>query len=142
MFSRKFKKLLNTPSLFIRDSLINKAHFIYDAYSKLTNKNANKNTVDLNVTVVSACYNVAKYLDQYFKSMVHQTIGFKQHIYLIMVDDGSLDETPSIIKKWAQKYPHNIFYIRQENQGQGVARNNGLNYVTTPWVTLSDPDDF
>lgn len=142
MFSRKFKKLLNTPSLFIRDSLINKAPFIYDAYSKLTNKNANKNTVDLNVTVVSACYNVAKYLDKYFKSMVHQTIGFKQHIYLIMVDDGSLDETPSIIKKWAQKYPHNIFYIRQENQGQSVARNNGLNYVTTPWVTFTDPDDF
>lgn len=93
-------------------------------------------------TIVSACYNVSDYLDDFFRSIIKQTIGFEDNIYLIMVDDGSTDNTATIIKKWVDKYPDNIQYIYKENSGQADARNLGLNFVKTPWVAFTDPDDF
>ena len=97
---------------------------------------------DYNYTVISAVYNVEKYLDDYFKSIIGQTLIFEKHIHLIMVDDGSTDNSAEIIKKWQKQYPNNIFYIKKENAGQSTARNLGLEYLTTEWVTFIDPDDF
>lgn len=93
-------------------------------------------------TIVSACYNVEKYLDDYFSSIVGQSLNFKKQIQIICVDDGSSDNTATIIKKWQKKYPNNISYIYQENKGQSSARNLGLESVKTEWVTFIDPDDF
>lgn len=92
--------------------------------------------------VISATYNVGAYLDDYFKSMVRQSLDFKTHIYLILIDDGSTDNSAEIIKKWQGKYPDNIQYIRKKNGGQASARNLGLEYLETSWVTFIDPDDF
>lgn len=93
-------------------------------------------------TIVSACYNVEKYLDEYFESIVAQSLDFKKHIQIICVDDGSKDNTAQIIQKWQKKYPNNIHYFYKENGGQASARNLGLEYVETEWVTFIDPDDF
>lgn len=93
-------------------------------------------------TVVSAVYGVEKYLDDYFNSIINQNLNFKKNIQLILVDDGSLDNSKDIIKKWQNLYPNNITYIYKENGGQASARNLGLQYVKTPWVTFIDPDDF
>ena len=93
-------------------------------------------------TVVSAVYNVDKYLEEYFKHLINQTLKFKEHIYLIMVDDGSTDNSSDIIKKWQKKYPDNIIYIHKANGGQASARNLGMESVKTEWVTFIDPDDF
>lgn len=93
-------------------------------------------------TVVAACYNVETYLDKFFTSLTQQTLSFKKHIFCIMVDDGSTDGTAAIIKKWQAKYPDNITYLYKENGGQGSARNLGIQHVSTPWVTFTDPDDF
>ena len=117
-------------------------NFIEDTKLYLKNKVSRKIDAFAKYTVVSACYNVSLYLDDFFRSMVKQTIGFRDNIYLIMVDDGSTDDTPEIIKKWADKYPNNITYIYKENGGQATARNLGLKFVKTPWVTFTDPDDF
>lgn len=93
-------------------------------------------------TVVSAVYNVGRYLEDYFESLVKQRLDFSSHIHLIMVDDGSSDESGKIIKKWQARYPKNITYIKKENGGQASARNLGLKLVKTEWVTFIDPDDF
>ena len=93
-------------------------------------------------TIVSAVYNVDKYLEEYFDSIANQTLTFEEHIYLVMVDDGSTDGSAAIIKKWQKLYPKNIFYIYKENGGQSSARNLGMEYVKTEWVTFIDPDDF
>lgn len=93
-------------------------------------------------TVVSAVYNVEKYLDEYFESLINQSLDFKKYIHLILVDDGSTDNSADIIKKWQKKYPNNIHYYYKENGGQASARNLGLQYVQTGWVTFIDPDDF
>ncbi len=93
-------------------------------------------------TVVSAVYNVEKYLEEYFRSMIIQSLDFENHINLIMVDDGSTDNSSEIIRQWQAKFPENITYIRKENGGQASARNLGLKHVETEWVTFIDPDDF
>ncbi len=92
--------------------------------------------------MVSAVYNVEKYLDDYFESLTRQTLKFEDHIDLVLVDDGSPDNSAEIIKKWQKRYPKNITYIKKENGGQASARNLGLEYVHTEWVTFIDPDDF
>lgn len=74
--------------------------------------------------------------------MVHQSLDFKKHIQLILVDDGSSDHSAAIIKKWQKKYPNNIHYYYKENGGQASARNLRLQYVKADWVTFIDPDDF
>ncbi len=93
-------------------------------------------------TVISAVYNVEKYLDIFFRSLARQSLVFEKHLHLIMVDDGSTDGSAALIKKWQRKYPKNITYLKKENGGQASARNVGLAHVKTPWVTFIDPDDF
>lgn len=93
-------------------------------------------------SVVSAVHNVDKYLEEYFESLTTQTLKFEEHIDLIMVDDGSPDNSANIIKKWQERYPNNITYIKKENGGQASARNLGMQSVKTEWVTFIDPDDL
>ena len=92
-------------------------------------------------SVVSAVYNVEKYLDEYLENMLNQTIK-KDRLQLVLVDDGSTDGTAAKIADWVARYPDLIKYIRKENGGQASARNVGLDYATGDWVTFIDPDDF
>ncbi|HEE9967834.1 TPA: CDP-glycerol glycerophosphotransferase family protein [Citrobacter freundii] len=135
MFNRKVKKFIRDPKLFLDDMVRNKK----DKITKLFPKKVNGN---YQYTIVSAVYNVEKYLDDFFKSLIEQKLDFNNHIKLIMVDDGSTDNSSAIINKWVKKYPDNIFYIYKENSGQSSARNVGLEYVNSEWVTFIDPDDF
>ncbi|WP_426712163.1 CDP-glycerol glycerophosphotransferase family protein [Cronobacter muytjensii] len=135
MFNNKLRKLVRDPKLFFSDMAANQAR-------KLSKLHIKKEDGHYEYTVVSAVYNVSAFLDDYFKSFINQRLKFKKHIQLILVDDGSTDNSGDIIKKWQKKYPNNIIYIYQENAGQSSARNNGLQHVTTEWVTFIDPDDF
>ncbi|EAI1583562.1 glycosyltransferase, partial [Campylobacter lari] len=79
--------------------------------------------------------------------IINQRLDFKKNIFMILVDDGSTDDSANIIKKYQKKYPKNIIYLYKENGGQASARNLGLKYMQennykTPWVTFTDPDDF
>ncbi|WP_234014410.1 glycosyltransferase, partial [Cronobacter dublinensis] len=135
MFSNKLRKLVRDPKLFFSDMAANQAR-------KLSKLHLKKEDGHYDYTVVSAVYNVSAFLDDYFKSFIHQRLKFKKHIQLILVDDGSNDNSGDIIKKWQKKYPNNITYFYQENAGQSAARNNGLQHVASEWVTFIDPDDF
>jgi len=93
-------------------------------------------------SIVAAVYNVSLYLDAFFKSIVNQTIDFEKYIEIILVDDGSTDDSAEIIAEWVKKYPFSIRYLKQNNAGQAQARNNGLRYAKNEWLTFVDPDDF
>ena len=95
----------------------------------------------LRYSVVMACYNVEKYIDEALESLAQQTVDFVASIECILIDDGSTDGTAEKIRLWAEKFP-NITCIHKENGGVSSARNAGLAVATCPWVTFMDPDDF
>ena len=92
-------------------------------------------------SVVMPVYNVEKYLEESIESLIGQTVGFKENIELILVNDGSPDSCDKICEKYAALYPENIVYIYQENAGVSVARNRGLERVRGKYVNFLDSDD-
>lgn len=92
-------------------------------------------------SVVVACYNTGKYLDECINSIIGQSFSFGSNIQLILVDDGSTDNTREICQKYLKLYPDNIIYLYQENQGQGAARNLGLKYANGKYINFLDSDD-
>ena len=135
IFQRRINKFRESPLSFLEGSYRKRTAQVRE---HLPIKYSGSNSF----TVVSAVYNVEKYLDDYFNSLVRQTLNFKKHIKIILVDDGSEDNSAAVIKNWQAKYPNNIQYIYKENGGQSTARNIGMEHVKTKWVTFIDPDDF
>lgn len=92
-------------------------------------------------SVVIACYNTGKYLDECINSIIGQSFSFGSNIQIILVDDGSTDNTKEICQKYLELYPENIIYLYQENHGQGTARNLGLEYANGKYINFLDSDD-
>lgn len=90
------------------------------------------------VSVILPVYNVAKYLDKCLDSIVNQTY---KDLEIILVDDGSKDESPAICDMWASKDPR-IKVIHQENAGVSAARNAGIDMATGEYNSFIDPDDY
>jgi glycosyltransferase involved in cell wall biosynthesis len=86
------------------------------------------------VSVVIPAYNQAKYLESAIQSALSQTY---QDFEVIVVDDGSTDNTPMV----AGKFGNHIQYIRQENRGLGGARNTGIRKAQGNYIALLDSDD-
>jgi glycosyltransferase involved in cell wall biosynthesis/CDP-glycerol glycerophosphotransferase (TagB/SpsB family) len=93
-------------------------------------------------SVVTAMYNAAPWLEEYFQSLVRQSIGFEQALEIILVDDGSTDSSPALAASWAARYPGNITCLSQEHAGPAAARNLGLGHARGEWLTFIDADDF
>ena len=89
------------------------------------------------VSIIIPIYNTAKYLEKCLSSVTNQTY---QNLEIILVDDGSTDDSPKIIKKFAKKDAR-IIVVTQENQGQSAARNAGLQKTTGDFVNFIDGDD-
>lgn len=92
-------------------------------------------------SIVMPVYKVEKYLEEAILSVINQTIGFKENIQLIIVNDGSPDNSEKIILKYEKQYPENIVYIKQKNAGVSAARNKGFEYVEGEYVNFMDSDD-
>lgn len=90
------------------------------------------------VGVIVPVYNVEDYLEDCLDSIANQTVKFEE---VILVNDGSKDASQSICEEYCKKF--NYFkLINQENQGQAVARNNGLNHIKSKYIMFVDSDDF
>jgi glycosyltransferase involved in cell wall biosynthesis len=86
------------------------------------------------VSAVIPCYNAAPFLRETIDSVLNQTCPALE---VIVVDDGSTDNSAAI----AQSYGGPVCVIRQENQGESVARNRGMDEARGDWVALLDADD-
>lgn len=92
------------------------------------------------LTIVMAAYNAADYIPWAVKSIQRQTASEWQ---LILVDDGSTDESPRMMNKWAEEDPLRIQVVRIEpNRGKAAALNEALPLVRAPWLLELDADDW
>lgn len=92
------------------------------------------------MSVIIPVYKVEKYLAETIDSVIEQTIGF-ENIEIILVNDGSPDNSEEICLKYKEMYPENIVYIKQDNSGVSTARNNGLAKATGEYINFLDSDD-
>lgn len=93
-------------------------------------------------SVIMPIYNVEEFLEEAIESIVNQTIGFKDHVQLILVNDGSPDDSSIICEQYKAKYPDNVLYIEKENGGVSSARNQGIEVATGEYLNFLDPDDY
>lgn len=92
-------------------------------------------------SIVTATYNCGRFLDDYFESIVNNDYPNK-YIEIVLVDDGSTDNTAEVVAKWQKQTSVEIKYEVIANGGQANARNHGLKHATGDWVTFIDADDF
>lgn len=90
------------------------------------------------VSVIIPVYNTEKYLRQCVESVLKQTYPPKE---IILVDDGSTDNSPQICDEYKNQYPY-IKVIHKDNAGLGMARNTGVVYSECEYVMFLDSDDF
>lgn len=99
-------------------------------------------TNDLNkptVAVVIPCWNYAKYLKECVDSVVNQTYKANE---IIIVDDGSPDNTTEVAQNLITKYPDsNIKYLAKQNGGLSSARNAGISISKSKYIQCLDADD-
>lgn len=91
-------------------------------------------------SVIISIYNTGRYLDDTITSLINQTIGFN-NIQLILVNDGSKDDSENICLKYKKIYPNNIIYLRINHQGVSQGRNVGLKYAQGKYINFLDSDD-
>lgn len=91
----------------------------------------------MKVSIIIPIYNTEKYLEDCLKSLINQTY---QNIELIIVNDGSTDNSYQICQKYSNY--KNIKLINQKNQGVSIARNAGINIATGDYLMFVDSDDY
>lgn len=90
------------------------------------------------VSIIVPIYNVENYIKTCLDFLVNQTL---KDIQIILVDDGSTDNSQEIAKEYARVYP-NLEYYRKENGGLSDARNYGMKYAKGKYIAFLDSDDY
>ncbi len=93
---------------------------------------------DVEISVIVPVYNVSMYLDKCLESIRNQT--FKD-FEVICINDGSTDNSLEILNKYVEN-DKRFIVVSQENQGQGIARNNALKMARGKYIVFVDPDDW
>lgn len=102
----------------------------------LIQKGVMNNRVD--VSVVIPAYNAEKYLPECIDSLLAQSLS---SIEIIVVDDGSIDQTKEIVLEYQRRDPR-VKLIQQDREGAGAARNRGMTYAEGKYIVFLDADDF
>lgn len=90
------------------------------------------------ISVVLPIYNVEKYLNRCIKSVINQSY---KNLEIILVDDGSPDNCPTLCDEWAKK-DNRIKVVHKKNAGLGYARNTGIENATGEYICFFDSDDY
>lgn len=92
----------------------------------------------MSITVIIPTYNRSDFLQSAVLSVADQT---RQCSELIVVDDGSFDDTAETVKKLTPRLPFPLKYIYQENKGAAAARNTGIRNASSKYICFLDSDD-
>ena len=88
-----------------------------------------------NISIIIPAYNKQESILETLNSVFSQSI---KDFEVIVIDDGSTDNTAKVVTS----YSKDIVYLHQENQGQGAARNTGINAASGNYIVFLDADDF
>jgi len=91
------------------------------------------------VSVIIPAYNCARFLPESLESVLRQTF---RDFEVIIVDDGSTDNTPAVLESYFKAYPDLIRYIRKQNGGPASARNAGIQEARGELIAFQDADDI
>ena len=91
------------------------------------------------VSIIVPFYNVEGYIEKCLDTLVNQTL---QDIEIILVNDGSKDNSILIAKRFLEKYPEKIVYLEKENGGLSDARNYAMPHAKGEYIAFLDSDDY
>ena len=91
------------------------------------------------ISIIVPVYNTSKDLDKCLNSLVNQSL---KEIEIIVINDGSTDNSKEIIDNYKEKYPEKIKCFHRENHGISETRNFGIKYATSEYITFIDSDDY
>ena len=89
------------------------------------------------ISIIIPCYNAEKTIKRCLESVISQTY---KNIEIVIINDGSIDKTDSIIKKYIND--NRIKYYNRSNHGIGKTRNFGIKEATGEYITFLDSDDY
>lgn len=92
----------------------------------------------IKISIIVPIYNSDKYLEETLESLVNQSL---KEIEIILVNDGSTDNSKNICKKYKER-DNRIIYIEQKNSGPSTARNRGISIATGKYIGFCDSDDI
>lgn len=90
------------------------------------------------ISIIVPVYNVENYLERCINSLINQSYS---KIEIILVNDGSTDSSKEICNKYILQ-DSRVKLINKKNEGLGLARNTGLDYINGKYVTFIDSDDY
>ena len=99
---------------------------------------ADKDTTTPLVSIIIPAYNAEDYIGECLSSITNQTY---HNLEIIVVDDGSTDTTPRIVRDFCT-LDQRVSLIQQQNQYASVACNTGMDAATGEYFLLLDADDF
>lgn len=88
------------------------------------------------ISIIVPVYNAARYLPKTIESLLGQTYS---NIELILVDDGSTDESLAVCRKY--EIDSRVLVVHQENAGRSNARNTGIAHASGNFIGFMDDDD-
>lgn len=91
------------------------------------------------ISVIIPVYNTEKYLEKCLDSIINQTY---QDFEIVIINDGSIDNSQNIIEKYLDKYQNKIKCINKENGGLSSARNYGIEVARGDYIIFVDSDDY
>lgn len=94
----------------------------------------------MKVSIIVPVYNTGDYLKKCLDSLLNQT--FNENYEIILINDGSTDNSLEIMNEYAIKYGSKIVIINKENEGQAVARNVGISEAKGEYLMFVDSDDY
>ena len=90
------------------------------------------------ITTIIPFFNSGTSLSKMLDSILNGTVMPEE---ILLIDDGSTDISPNVAIDYSKKYPF-IKYIKQQHAGVSAARNLGLKYATSHWISFLDADDY
>lgn len=93
-------------------------------------------------SIIISAYNSEKWIDNCIKSIIKQTLNFEKNIEIIIIDEGSKDNTKEICREYSLIYPNNIRFIPKNYEGKGISRNLGIKYAKGEYIEFLEGDDY